>query len=203
MPDYAAVLLAGGRSSRMGRDKALLPHPASGLTLIRHQLDNLVSAGAAPVLLSLRSGQEDYTAIPASIPRVRDCGSTGPLGALAAAFATLLAAPNPPPPHLLVLAVDMPWIDARTLRSLLDRGSPGLGVAPHDPRSKRFEPLCAVYPLTPLFHRAILTALDQGLLSLQTLLTSAIEHGWMTPYQINDSELTAFQNWNRPDDLGR
>ena len=49
-PAWRAVLLAGGRSSRMGTDKALLPW-GNG-TLLTHMRGMLIDAGAVEVIVS-------------------------------------------------------------------------------------------------------------------------------------------------------
>jgi molybdenum cofactor cytidylyltransferase len=48
-PDVPGVVLAGGRSLRMGRLKALLPWPASNLPFVLHVTNTLRDAGAHPV----------------------------------------------------------------------------------------------------------------------------------------------------------
>ncbi|MFZ5657118.1 MAG: molybdenum cofactor guanylyltransferase, partial [Pseudomonadota bacterium] len=48
--EFQAILLAGGRSTRMGRDKALLAW--QGRPLIDHMLDRLREAGASRVHVS-------------------------------------------------------------------------------------------------------------------------------------------------------
>jgi molybdenum cofactor cytidylyltransferase len=50
----AALILAAGASSRMGRPKALLYHPVSGLTFIRHLIGVFGAGGAAPVVVVTR-----------------------------------------------------------------------------------------------------------------------------------------------------
>jgi molybdopterin-guanine dinucleotide biosynthesis protein A len=50
LTNFAAVLLAGGRSTRMGVDKATLVF--RGQPLWRHQLDTLRASGAAAVAIS-------------------------------------------------------------------------------------------------------------------------------------------------------
>ena len=52
MSTIAAVLLAAGRSSRMGRDKPLLPW-LHGQTLIAYQANALCQAGFSPVIVVL------------------------------------------------------------------------------------------------------------------------------------------------------
>ncbi len=192
--EFAAVLLAGGRSSRMGRDKALLPHPVSGRPLILHHLASLQEAGAARVFLSVRHDQ-DYPLVPDNIPRVRDSGDGGPLPALAAALAATSA------PRLLVLAVDLPHIDATRLRVLVTASTVNCGVVPFHPATDAFEPLCAVYPTHHECRAAFASALAARRLSLQRLLHKALLQGWMRPLNLSPAEARHFANWNAPSDI--
>ena len=184
------VVLAGGRSIRMGRDKALLPHPDTGQPLVLRQLELLRATDCAELLLSVRDGQ-DYDVVPSNIARVRDSGEHGPLAALDAALARAAH------PLVLVLAVDLPHMDAARLRALLALASPDRGVFPVGPDG-RPEPLCAVYPKTG--HAAVGAALASGRLALHRLLTDAAAAGWMRPAPFAAADLPAFANWNHPGD---
>ena len=55
---FAAVLLAAGASSRMGRPKALLPYPPgpAGEPLVRRAARALAEGGASPVVVVVGSG---------------------------------------------------------------------------------------------------------------------------------------------------
>ena len=53
--NFSAVLLAGGRSTRMGRDKAWLDW--HGVPLWRHQLEKLTALQAERVFISCRRDQ--------------------------------------------------------------------------------------------------------------------------------------------------
>lgn len=189
---WTGVVLAGGRSTRMGRDKALLPHPDTGQPLVLRQLDLLRAAGCAEVLLSVRDDQ-DYTVVPPDVAIVRDSGEHGPLAALSAA---LSAAAHP---LVLVLAVDLPRMDAARLRGLLALATVEGGVFPAGP-DERPEPLCAVYPKNK--HAAVVAALASGRLALHALLADAVSAGWMRPAPFAAGDLSAFANWNLPDDAG-
>lgn len=98
------VVLAGGRSSRMGRDKAMLPW--EGSTLLAHMRQRLRLAGASRVIVS--GAYRDCDAVP---DRFADLG---PLGGLASVAAAL------PDTTLLVVPVDMPLISADALRYLCE-----------------------------------------------------------------------------------
>jgi molybdenum cofactor guanylyltransferase len=105
--DCIGVVLAGGRSRRMGRDKALLRYGAS--TLLQHQADTLARLCRRVVI----SG--DY----AGYDCVRDIRpGLGPLSgmhAVAREFETRA---------LLFLPVDMPAMTVQMLQKLLIQGGP-------------------------------------------------------------------------------
>ena len=97
------VLLAGGLSSRMGRDKALLDW--RGTPLIEHQLATLRAAGVDEVCVS--GERPDYRGVADLAPQ------RGPLGGL-----TSVAAGVAGECDLLVIPVDMPRLSAALLRRL-------------------------------------------------------------------------------------
>lgn len=103
------VVLAGGRSSRMGRDKALLPW--QGDTLLAHMQQCLRSSGVSRVIVS-----GTYPHCEAVPDRFADMG---PLGGLASISAAL------PDTTLLVVPVDMPLISAAALRYLRESAEAG------------------------------------------------------------------------------
>lgn len=103
------VVLAGGRSSRMGCDKAMLPW--QGNTLLAHMQQCLRLAGASRVVVS--GAYRHCNAIP---DRFADLG---PLGGLASVAEAL------PDTTLLVVPVDMPLLGAAPLRYLLESSAAG------------------------------------------------------------------------------
>ncbi|MEQ1854155.1 MAG: molybdenum cofactor guanylyltransferase, partial [Chthoniobacteraceae bacterium] len=118
---HSAVLLAGGRSSRMGRDKPGLIF--DGKPLWRHQLATLRATQPAELFIS---GAADGCYADAGIPVIPDdAPGLGPLGGIATALRRCTGEP------LLVLAVDMPMMTPDFLRSLLDESRrTGKGVIP-------------------------------------------------------------------------
>ena len=102
--DCLGVVLAGGRSQRMGADKARLVW--RGERLLDRAVAMLRVAGCTRVLVS-----GDYP----EYPHVADCyGDRGPLGGLAS------IAQRVPESRWLVLAIDQPLLDVAMLRALLD-----------------------------------------------------------------------------------
>lgn len=137
------LVLAGGRSSRMGRDKAALVHP-DGRTLARRAFDLLRGAGCEAVVLSLRADQE----IPAGfsdagpLTIVRDPAGPG-VGPLAGIVAGMRLRPDA---DCLVLACDLPRLDAATLRFLVESKPEGEWFLAYRSESDGLpEPLCAYY----------------------------------------------------------
>jgi len=132
----AGAVLCGGRSMRMGVDKATID--AGGVTLLERAVTRLRVACdpvlIAPGELSLTGGAD------ASV--VDAMAGAGPLAGLVAA---LRASPH----HLLgVVAVDLPWLDPALLRLLAGRiGAHDAAVCETD---RGVQPLHAVYARTAL-----------------------------------------------------
>ena len=110
----AGIILAGGRSRRMGRDKALLPAPGSTSHTFVEQLALLLAAHCAEVLLVARdaaSGQEYASFSPQSSWRLvyDQTPDQGPLMGLASGLRAITCS------HALVVAVDLPCVQSALL----------------------------------------------------------------------------------------
>lgn len=137
------LVLAGGRSTRMGRDKADLVHP-DGRPLARRILDLFAGADCAKAVLSLRHDQPVPARIAESpdveIIRDPEGASHGPLSGMIAAMHLH--------PHAdwLVAACDLPRLDAKTLKHLVSSRRPGETFLAYRSESDGLpEPLCAFY----------------------------------------------------------
>ena len=131
---FSAVLLAGGESRRMGRDKAAVVFRDEPLW--RRQLRVLRDLRLEKVFVSARS---ESSWLPTDTELLLDePPSRGPLSGLAKALAQMQTS------HLLVLAVDMPFMTREQLRFLCGVVSIGCGVVPIF--DNRAEPLAAIYP---------------------------------------------------------
>ena len=135
--DAVGFAVAGGRSRRMGRDKALLPWP--GGTLLDHAVTRLRAACASVRILSGAERRYADRGLEVAVDAVPDAG---PLGAI---YTGLL--------HVggdagLFLAVDLPFVPVALLRRLLQLAEGHDAVVPISPGGP--EPLCAVYRPTCL-----------------------------------------------------
>lgn len=186
--DLAAVLFAGGRSTRMGMDKAFLSW--GGARLIDRQLTLLRTLQPDELIISGREGVAYGTPPEVLVVVDREPG-LGPLAGLCAAFAATRS------PHLLVLAVDMPLMTGELLAELAGRRRAGCGVV------VRFsggpEPLAAVYPRSMQMRAE--AALRGGCLALRELIAQALVAGELDEWVPGEEQARAFANWNAPGDL--
>jgi len=161
-PPFAGAVLTGGRSRRMGRDKATLE--VDGVAMGARVAGVLHTAGAAPVV-AVGGDRTGLEALGLDWREDRYPGE-GPLGAILTAFAELDG-------HDLVavVATDLPDLGPAVVASLVDAvGDHAVALAGTD----RPEPLCGVWRVDrcrPVLeaafargeravHRAV-TALDQ------------------------------------------
>jgi molybdenum cofactor guanylyltransferase len=153
----AGFVLVGGHSSRMGRDKALLPLK-SGL-LIEHVAAKVAAAAGTVALIGEPQRYGGFGVD--CLPDLRS--GMGPLAGIEAALESGRGALN------LIVACDMPSLETVWLRQLLRaaRESDALCVASCE-QSGVVHPLCAVYRSSCL--PLIRSALDAGRLKLFNLL---------------------------------
>ena len=137
---YSLLLLSGGKSSRMGRDKAALLY--EGKTFLEHMLDKALNLGIDKFYLSgCASPWESVRSVGDIYPE------RGPLGGLHASLKEMDT------PYCMVLPVDAPKLPEEILEELLAeherRGSDKVLIWEHGVRQ---EPLIAVYPTAMADH---------------------------------------------------
>lgn len=186
-PPFAAAVLAGGQSRRMGRDKALLS--LNGRRLLDRQIDTLRALGPAELLLSGRP-EVDY-----AVPGVRlvydETPNQGPLAGIIAVLSATTA------PSVVVLAVDMPAMTPDFLGRLLAAARPAAGAIART--AGHWEPLAAVYPRNLLLRtRRYWT---DGGRALHPLIAAAVAAGELQAVETTASEVPLFANLNAPADL--
>lgn len=131
------LVLAGGRSARMQRDKAALSYRQS--TQLEAAMA-LLTPHVTQAFVSARPDQADEP-LRARFPRILDRHSDiGPLAGILAAQA------EHPDAAWLVLACDLPYLDRATLEHLIQARQPGRPATAYRSSSDGMpEPLCAIY----------------------------------------------------------
>jgi molybdenum cofactor guanylyltransferase len=182
---FSALLLAGGESRRMGRDKATMEF--RGRPLWERQLELLRALAPEKTFVSARTK-------PAWLPDdvellLDDPPSRGPLSGLVKALAAIETT------HLIVLAVDMPFLTASELGRLLEMATEGRGVAPIF--RERVEPLAAVYPAEAF--EDFRDALAGNYFSLQIVVRKLAEIEKIRLAAVHDPSL--YRSVNEPGDF--
>ncbi len=185
--EIAGFVLAGGESSRMGRDKALLELEGVPLVMRAARLVKSV-ASTATVIGPLHAFQPLHLrAIPDDWP------GAGPLGGIATALRASEA------PWSLVIACDLPYLTREWLEYLATcaMSSPADAVLPRNDLGD--EPLCAMY--NKRCESAIWLALDRGTRKVtQGLSGLAVEYIEPAAWKAFDSEGLLFKNMNSQTD---
>lgn len=152
VPRLQALVLAGGQSTRMGTDKSKLVYQ-DGKTEVQ-RLADLCHGLHLPVSISVR--QAAPQAQQQGCPLIPDrFMGMGPMGAICSAFLTA------PDTAWLVLACDLPLLDARVIEKLVANRAPSrAATAIRGPESKWPEPLVAIYE--PRAYRRLLDFLSMG-----------------------------------------
>ena len=132
-----ALLLAGGRSTRMGKDKSCIRY--GGLTQ-PELVTELLRSCCEKTFLSLRKGQKNVTGLK-NVNLVHDYSeSGGPLVGILSAMKSY------PQVAWLVVACDLPLLDGLSIKNLLSRRDPTrIATAYRSSCDGKPEPLCAIY----------------------------------------------------------
>lgn len=187
MLSVSGFILAGGKSSRMGTDKALLRF--EGQTLLESALRRMRAVADPVWVVASRPDLGTYAPI---IPDIY--AHCGPLGGIHAALLASRADLN------LVLAVDMPFVPVEVLRSLITIAAESQAsvVVPETPDGR--QPLCAVYRRE--FRELAEAALKSGNYKIDRLFaqtgTRTVQQGEIESWGFG-AEI--FANLNSPEDL--
>jgi molybdenum cofactor guanylyltransferase len=176
-------VLAGGESSRMGRDKALLE--LGGVAMIVRAARLVESAVGPPVVVG---SPETYQRL--GLRAIRDdWPGAGPLGAIATA---LRASESP---WNLIVACDLPYLTKEWLAFLVDRARESKADAVLPVSEGGAEPLCAVYGKS--CEAAVWLALDCGVRKVTDGLAHLrVEHIEPSEWKVFDSDGFLFKNMN-------
>ena len=185
----AGVILAGGKSSRFGSNKALALH--QGAALIEGITRRL--AGLFPETLLITNTPEDYTFLgwPMAGDQYRNCG---PLAGIHTALRTVSQ------PRIFVCGCDMPLINQDLIRFLCQLPGDHDVVLPWLPEGP--EPLYAVYS------KKALPIIEENLARNQYKIGMVYEKLRVRKVTAEEilqilPDLTTFQNINHQHDLAR
>jgi molybdenum cofactor guanylyltransferase len=190
--NFSATLLAGGRSIRMGCDKAEIAVKWRDETvpLRVRQLRILESLEPAELFYSGPMRISDLRGAKIIVDQWSDAG---PLSGIASCLREMTS------DLLLCLAVDVAHIETPILLKLLGKCRAGQGIVPRV--GEHYEPLVAVYPRKSL-HLAI-DQITEGRLRLQDFIRCLLREHLIAEYSVLNEEIPLFANWNRPSDIGR
>jgi molybdopterin-guanine dinucleotide biosynthesis protein A len=186
--NLSAVILAGGQSSRMGRDKAWVEF--DGQPLIHRALDAVRSSGITEIFVSGRAGT-DYSILRCPVLLDLESG-LGPLSGIERALDTTEAS------LMLVLAVDLPRMTAGFLQGLVGHCEPLTGVIPK--LKERLEPLAAVYPKRCRFIAR--DCLLKRRLAARDFAEACLRERAVRTFVVPRADRSCFDNWNSPSDIG-
>ena len=184
---FSALILAGGKSSRMGRDKALLQF--QGKTLLQRQIDLIGTLGQIDLLISCRDSSaypiSHYTSIQDNFPQA------GPVAGIESGLRTIRSS------HLMVLAVDLPYLDQQFLRLLMSSCDESTGVVPR--LQNKAEPLVAIYPKAA--HQIAIQLLTAGKNAAREFADTCEAAGLVKFIPVSEDSSHLFHNWNSPADI--
>ena len=178
-----AFLLAGGASSRMGRDKALIP--VKGIPLLIRLAKVLSTIGSEFHILAPQGRYESF-----GYPILNDIhANSGPLAGIEVALETSAFDWN------LILACDLPFIEADWLLQLaaVALNSSNLQCVASATSPDSPNPLCA------LWHKSALPKVRSALDSQNFRVRSVVEVLQTQILIPPDPGILA--NWNRPQDI--
>lgn len=179
------LVLAGGASTRMQQDKALLQYHG------RSQLEwayELIAPHCVAAFVSVRPDQREDP-IRTKYPRIVDRQlGVGPLAGIAAALA------EHPKAAWLVVACDLPFVTDATLRTLIaERDTARIATAYRSSRDGLPEPLCAIW------EPAALAAVEAHLAAGKHCPRKLLIHSECKLIDLPDPQ--ALDNINTPDEL--
>ena len=186
--EVTVFILAGGKSTRMGTDKAFVEY--EGRTLLARVLDVARSVSSKVEIVGNREKFAPFASVVEDI--FRECG---PLGGIHAALLSSTTDLN------LVLAADMPFVSWAFLDHLITHARKAPEATVVVPRAQgKSQPLCAVYRKE--FIATAETALRAGEYKIDRLFT-VVRTRVITEEELEAAgfSVALFSNLNTPEEL--
>ena len=193
MKNSASIILAGGRSTRMGNNKALLPFPGKEHLTFVEQLVSTLTPLCSETILVARDAADAANYVLPGVHAVTDkMPDQGPLMGLYSGLSAIYTQ------RALVVAVDMPFILPALVTFLLSQPQSDSLLVPLVNNVPQV--LLALYPRTilPLIEQL----LQQGRHDPRSLLDVAlVQYIEETQLRSVDPNLRSFININTPEEL--
>jgi len=187
--NITGVILAGGKSARMARDKAFVPF--SGKPMIETVIDNLSGLFQSLMIITNTPHLYQKYGIKMRADIIKGCG---PLGGV---YTALLFSETK---YNFIFACDMPFLNKGLISFMVNEANNHDAVIPE--RDGGLEPLCAIYS------KACIGAIKNELLKDNLKVTSFLSS--VKTRKVGDKEIAAFDpdgrsfiNINTPENLRR
>ncbi len=185
-PPLYGLVLTGGKSQRMKKDKARLKFHNTAQS---QYVFDLLAKFCEKVFISNRKDQK-HTPGQKGLPQIHDLkkfSGHGPLSGILSAMAAF------PRASWLVLACDLPFVDEKTLKHLLRyRNAKKMATAYLSRFNNLPEPLCAIYE--PAAQKRLLSFFNKGISCPRKILINS------HPQLLKLKNKTALDNINTPEE---
>ena len=189
----SGIILAGGNSSRMGKNKALLPLPGNqAVTFVGYLVSILEECCSETLIVARDQAQAREYVFPGVRVVIDETPGIGPLMGLYSGLSAIHTT------HALVVAVDLPYVQPALLSFLLSQPLPAdtllIPLVHNIPQV-----LLAIYPRSIL--RFVREQLQLGRRDLRCLLKVApVQFVEEVQLLQNDPQLCSFINVNTPEE---
>ncbi|MEO8146333.1 MAG: molybdenum cofactor guanylyltransferase [Bacteroidia bacterium] len=182
--NITAIILAGGKSSRMKQDKGLVM--LNGKMMVEYILDK-AKMFTDKIIIITNSDEYNQFGFPCYADMIKD---SGPMGGIYTGLANSTTQKN------LVLSCDAPFVSEKVLTELIKQtNDEDVLVAAHD---EKIEPLCAVYDLK------CKDFFKQWIENVELKMMDALQKLNTVKVNFTENELkNSFANINTPEDLAK
>ena len=194
--ECSAIILSGGFSKRLGRDKGLVE--LMGKPIIRHVIDKVAPfVQETLIVVSNKEQSERYSKLFDNSARIvkDELDQRSPL------IGALTGFHNATNEYALLLSCDTPLISRNLLSLLIDLSLGRDAVVPRWP-NRQIEPLQAIYATKKAYNAAV-EAFKEGNLNLRAMISRLKNVLYLSTIVIAviDPKLYTFHNVNDPDSL--
>jgi molybdopterin-guanine dinucleotide biosynthesis protein A len=181
--NISAIILAGGKSSRMGSDKGLLE--LNGKKMIQHVIEIIQKITDDIIIVSNSSGYEQFT-----FPVFKDIEKDkGPLGGIHTGLMKSSRDIN------IVVSCDAPFVSNSTLTQLLE-ASIGYDITIPSYQGR-------LYPLIGIYNKACLPVIKRSIETNNLRVRSIFDQLKTNIIDCSDEDESHFTNINTPEELAQ